>query len=88
MTVLAMHGRGSMMDKYATQLEKECLKHWQNGRQMCQVLSLTGHPCTHAIHKGGSDEGVIDPTLAESVDRFVFFYNICKQRLTDNDSFG
>lgn len=74
MTVLAMHGRGSMMDKYAAQLEKECLKHWQNGRQMCQVLSLTGHPCTHAIHKGGSDEGVVDPALNESVDRFVSFY--------------
>lgn len=69
MTVLALQGRGSMMDKYATQLEKECLKYWQNGRQMCQVLSLTGHPCTNAIHKGGSDEGVIDPTLTDLNDR-------------------
>ncbi|KAK6633972.1 hypothetical protein RUM44_004579 [Polyplax serrata] len=69
MSVLVMHGRGSMIDKYAAQLEKECIKHWQNGRQMCQVLSLTGHPCTNAIHKGGSTEGVIDPSVVESTDR-------------------
>lgn len=71
MAVLVMHGRGSMIDKYAAQLEKECVKHWQNGRQMCQILSLTGHPCTNAIHKGGSTEGVVDPSVLESVDRQV-----------------
>ncbi|KAL0280635.1 UNVERIFIED_CONTAM: hypothetical protein PYX00_001865 [Menopon gallinae] len=69
MSVLVMHGRGSMMDKYAEQLEKECLKHWQNGRQMCQVLSLTGHPCTNAIHKGGSEERATEFSAAESSER-------------------
>ncbi|EEB14178.1 conserved hypothetical protein [Pediculus humanus corporis] len=69
MSVLAMHGRGSMIDKYAAQLEKECVRHWQNGRQMCQVLSLTGHPCTNGIHRGGSLEGVVTPSIMDSTDR-------------------
>lgn len=55
LAVLAMHGRGAMLDKYVTVLEKQCNDHWRNGRQMCETLSLTGHPCVNAIHKGGGE---------------------------------
>lgn len=25
---------------------------------MCEVLSLTGNPCTNPLHKGGSGDGI------------------------------
>ncbi|XP_075222842.1 nonsense-mediated mRNA decay factor SMG8 isoform X2 [Lycorma delicatula] len=57
LSVFGVHARGPLVDSYVTQLEKECEKHWKNGRQMCEVLSLTGNPCTNPLHRGGSGDG-------------------------------
>lgn len=55
MIVFEMHARGPLFDEYREKLEAECVKHWKSGRQMCEVLSLTGNPCTNPLHKGGSE---------------------------------
>ncbi|XP_023316566.1 protein SMG8 [Trichogramma pretiosum] len=55
MAVFEMQARGPLYDEFAKRLQEECDKHWRTGRQMCQVLSLTGNPCTNPLHKGGSE---------------------------------
>ncbi|XP_069701408.1 nonsense-mediated mRNA decay factor SMG8 isoform X3 [Periplaneta americana] len=55
LSVFAVHARGPLFDQYTTQLEKECDRYWKNGRQMCEVLSLTGNPCTNPLHRGGGE---------------------------------
>nr|CAD7597733.1 unnamed protein product [Timema genevievae] len=54
-SVFAVHARGPLFEQYVTQLERECDRHWKNGRQMCEVLSLTGNPCTNPLHRGGGE---------------------------------
>jgi len=79
-----VHGRGAMLDKYVAILEKQCNEHWKNGRQMCETLSLTGHPCMNAIHKGGGEgAGGGELRRAESFDedrkcddRLVFLLSV------------
>lgn len=55
MAVFEMHARGPLFEEFSEKLQAECDKHWRTGRQMCEVLSLTGNPCTNPIHKGGSE---------------------------------
>lgn len=55
MAVFEMHARGPLFDEFSDKLQEECEKHWRSGRQMCQILSLTGNPCTNPIHKGGGE---------------------------------
>lgn len=55
MAVFDMHARGPLFEEFSEKLQEECDKHWKSGRQMCEVLSLTGNPCTNPIHKGGSE---------------------------------
>ncbi|XP_011306755.1 protein SMG8 [Fopius arisanus] len=55
MAVFEMHARGPLFDEFAEKLHSECDKHWKTGRQMCEVLSLTGNPCTNPLHSGGSE---------------------------------
>ncbi|XP_011266292.1 protein SMG8 [Camponotus floridanus] len=55
MAVFEMHARGPLFEEFSEKLQAECDKHWRAGRQMCEVLSLTGHPCTNPIHRGGSE---------------------------------
>lgn len=65
--VFEMHARGPLFEEFSEKLQEECDKYWKAGRQMCEVLSLTGNPCTNPIHKGGS-EGAGGGELAESRD--------------------
>ncbi|XP_034946459.1 protein SMG8 [Chelonus insularis] len=55
MMIFEMHARGPLFEEFSEKIQQECEKHWHAGRQMCEVLSLTGNPCTNPIHKGGSD---------------------------------
>lgn len=55
MAVFEMHARGPLFEEFNEKLQVECEKHWRAGRQMCEVLSLTGNPCTNPIHRGGSE---------------------------------
>lgn len=56
LSMFGVHARGPLVDSYVIQLEQECEKFWKTGRQMCEVLSLRGNPCTQPLHKGGSGE--------------------------------
>ncbi|XP_011684996.1 PREDICTED: protein SMG8-like isoform X3 [Wasmannia auropunctata] len=55
MGMFEMHARGPLFEEFSEKLQAECDKHWRAGRQMCEVLSLTGHPCTNPVHRGGSE---------------------------------
>ena len=44
------NARGPMYTTYLEQLKKECISIWQNGRQQCEAISLTGHGCMHEVH--------------------------------------
>ena len=52
MQVLAffsVQARGPASGRYAEQLASECTCYWQAGRQMCEQISLTGHPCINRL---------------------------------------
>lgn len=68
-----MHARGPLFEEFSEKLQAECDKHWRAGRQMCEVLSLTGHPCTNPIHKGGSEgAGGGEQVEPREDDRYIF----------------
>lgn len=74
MAVFEMHARGPLFEEFSEKLQAECDKHWRAGRQMCEVLSLTGHPCTNPIHRGGSEgAGGGEQTEPREDDRYVVF---------------
>ncbi|XP_059470994.1 nonsense-mediated mRNA decay factor SMG8 isoform X2 [Neocloeon triangulifer] len=50
LSVFSQHARGPSCAKYVEGLKKSCDEHWHDGRQMCEVLSLTGNPCTQPLH--------------------------------------
>ena len=56
LSVFSIHARGPQVDNYVQKLVKECEKFWKNGRQMCEVLSLTGNLCNLPLHKAASSE--------------------------------
>jgi hypothetical protein len=80
--VFAVHALGPLFDQYTAQLEKECDRYWKSGHQMCEVLSLTGNPCTNPLHRGGGEgagggesQGEANKLLedADSSERFVTY---------------
>ncbi|CAG9835295.1 unnamed protein product [Diabrotica balteata] len=50
LTLFRAQARGPVFERYASQLEKDCRAHWENGRQQCEVASLTGNPCKLPKH--------------------------------------
>jgi len=84
--VFAVHARGPLFDQYTAQLEKDCDRYWKSGHQMCEVLSLTGNPCTNPLHRGGGEgagggelQGEANKLLdeADSSERFVTYQYVC-----------
>ncbi|XP_072174568.1 nonsense-mediated mRNA decay factor SMG8-like [Diadema setosum] len=50
MHTYSQHARGPAYETFALQLQEECERFWQSGRQLCEVVSLTGHHCIHKLH--------------------------------------
>lgn len=72
MAVFEMHARGPLFEEFSEKLQTECEKHWRSGRQMCEVLSLTGNPCTNPIHRGGSEgAGGGEQTEQRDNDKYI-----------------
>ncbi|KAI1297123.1 Protein SMG8 [Halotydeus destructor] len=64
-----VHARGPAVFEYAKGLRDDCDRYWRNGRQMCEVTSLTGHTCTNPVHEAVADEEEFmpeDDSMAES----------------------
>ena len=36
---------------FLEQLTTECINIWTNGRQLCEAISLTEHPCIYNLHR-------------------------------------
>lgn len=49
--MFSTHARGPAFQRYAQQLQEDCNLIWKSGRQMCEVLSLTGNHCINPLHR-------------------------------------
>lgn len=45
-----LNARGPMFSFYLDQLKNKCNDIWQNGRRLCESVSLTGHNCINELH--------------------------------------
>jgi hypothetical protein len=41
---------GPCVEKFAKKLVEECERFWKDGKQKCDSISMTGRPCTKALH--------------------------------------
>lgn len=75
------------MDNYIQKLMKECDKYWKNGRQMCEVLSLTGNLCNLLQHKAPTGEAI----SSESSEKYAFvhstFFGVCRSSCSFSANF-
>lgn len=55
LALFRVQARGPMFLQYAKQLETDCLAHWKNGKEQCEVTSLTGNPCKLPKHSGDQE---------------------------------
>ena len=44
------YARGANFDRYLSELKENCVAYWENGHQLCEVLSLTKHHCIYPFH--------------------------------------
>ncbi|XP_015789803.1 protein SMG8 [Tetranychus urticae] len=51
MHFFTVQSRGPALYSYLRRLKDECDEFWNNGRQMCEVLSLTGNNCINPAHR-------------------------------------
>ncbi|CAB3373921.1 Hypothetical predicted protein [Cloeon dipterum] len=65
-SVFLQHARGPSCSKYIADLKQMCDEHWHDGRQMCEVLSLTGNPCTQPLHLNVEGEEPCETALSKS----------------------
>ena len=49
--VYRQHARGPALEQYESQLKDKCLADWTNGRQLCEIRSLTDQHCIHKWHR-------------------------------------
>lgn len=50
LTLFKAQARGPVFLQYVKQLEADCLAHWKNGKEQCEIASLTGNPCKLPKH--------------------------------------
>ena len=65
-----MHSRGPAIYKYIQMIQSECDKFWNNGRKMCEELSLTGNCCIHRVHRLPKDDSFTETALDSNSDSF------------------
>eukprot|EP00795_Rhopilema_esculentum_P006867 gene6867-12467_t len=49
--VYTLNARGPAFEHYIAQLQEDCNQIWWNGRQLCEIRSLTGQPCVYPFHR-------------------------------------
>ncbi|EEC16658.1 hypothetical protein IscW_ISCW012866 [Ixodes scapularis] len=87
-----MHARGPAFQRYAQQLREDCDAIWKAGRQMCEVLSLTGNHCVNPLHKtpeNAEDESEEDSLVMPhcSQVKLISTCNCGRQQSTRDDPF-
>lgn len=55
LTLFRAQARGPVFPEYVKQLETDCLAHWKNGKEQCEITSLTGNPCKLPKHSEDQD---------------------------------
>ncbi|CAN1252876.1 Nonsense-mediated mRNA decay factor SMG8 [Linum perenne] len=68
--------RGPAVQMFAKRLEDECTNVWISGRQLCDVVSLTGKPCMHQRHDVSSSQPLTEG-VAKSHCSGYFFLHAC-----------
>ena len=64
--MFTVQSRGPAFYEYAEQLKQDCDAYWQNGRQMCEVVSVTNNNCINPVHKVGYENGEVHHTEDEA----------------------
>ena len=86
---LCQHARGPALRKYVEQLQDNCTKHWRNGRQLCEVRSLTGINCTNKLHRlpdaAETDENKSLPVLEHTSSVQMKSTCNCGRKQTERD---
>ncbi|CAN8016446.1 unnamed protein product [Ixodes persulcatus] len=90
--LFSMHARGPAFQRYAQQLREDCDAIWKAGRQMCEVLSLTGNHCVNPLHKtpeNAEDESEEDSLVMPhcSQVKLISTCNCGRQQSTRDDPF-
>lgn len=57
-----LNARGPKYNIYLDQLKNKCNEIWQNGRRLCESVSLTGHNCVHELHNLIDESPIEDET--------------------------
>ncbi|XP_064460631.1 nonsense-mediated mRNA decay factor SMG8-like [Ornithodoros turicata] len=70
--LFSAHARGPAFQRYVQQLKEDCDAVWKAGRQMCEVLSLTGNHCVNPVHK-------TPESVEEDADEDVLVMPHCSQ---------
>lgn len=69
--MFTIQARGPKMYDYVAQLKEECDHFWENNRQMCEALSLTGNNCINPIHKDKSDHDEDDELISNQLPKLA-----------------
>jgi hypothetical protein len=71
-----------MYARYLARLNKECLNIWQNGRQLCESISLTGHSCVYELHRVSA----ATPSTSSTKDTAASLDHEIEQASENNDT--
>lgn len=90
--VYRQHARGPALEQYETELKEKCLADWTNGRQLCEVRSLTDQHCIHKWHRLPGDQAAGEQAAAQvmphkSRNRFLATSNCGRMQAQRDDPF-
>ena len=79
--VYRQHARGPALEKYENELKEKCVADWKNGRQLCEVRSLTDQHCIHKWHRlpGEKVEGQTDGLVMTRVFQNCTSFSLRKE---------
>ncbi|XP_058108313.1 uncharacterized protein LOC131251562 isoform X2 [Magnolia sinica] len=66
--------KGPALQAFAKRLEDECTSIWKSGRQLCDVVSLTGKPCVHQRHNSETSNLHLQDVIKPHSSGFVFLH--------------
>ncbi|KAL6001343.1 hypothetical protein ACLOJK_007077 [Asimina triloba] len=66
--------KGPAVQEFVKRLEDECNLIWKSGRQLCDVISLTGKPCVHQRHDNGTGDLCLQGVSKPHSSGFVFLH--------------
>jgi len=86
--VYRQHARGPALDKYEVELRNKCAEDWKNGRQLCEIRSLTDRHCVHKWHRLPGEPGDGPIMTHNSRSRTLATSNCGRMQVQRDDPFN